>query len=456
MRDIRPNHDNDQPITGRPLLQKPAEPKRLGGSTLPVTNVHLPTERDVEWRPSPHKKREPESTAATPKRSLFFRASADGSARIGQRERTILVVLFSLLCVVVAAAIIIFLPAAHVQLTLKAAPLLIDQPLTLRTSGGDPQAIAGAVLAREVTIEDRAPVTTTQVVGVKAKGNVTIVNRASEEQKIKEGSRLITKDERVFFMLGPAIVPPQSEASVAVEAAEAGSEGNLEPQRLDFLLLPDASRRIVYGEVRETLTGGSGELVQVVGESDMNHARQHAQNAARARTEEEIKQELQSGWLLIDESWSGDIISFETPVHVTDKASDIPYKAQVRVKVMGYEKVELEERLKRTVDSQLDQEFMLFPGPISFAKTVESIDWDKGEGVMNVRVTHTTIPRLSVPALRDKLAGRSQDEAMQYLRGLPGVQNVDIKLTPFWVTRLPRISQRISVDLLPDRGPAQP
>jgi hypothetical protein len=123
------------------------------------------------------------------------------------------------------------------------------------------------------------------------------------------------------------------------------------------------------------------------------------------------------------------------------------------VRVLGYEEKVLEERLRKALNENLTREYMLFPGPLSHTATVEKIDWETGEGIVNVRVTHTTIPQLSVEALRDKLAGRTKEEATKYLQGLPSVQSVDIKLSPFWVQSIPRIHSRVNIDLQSDRQP---
>ena len=75
----------------------------------------------------------------------------------------------------------------------------------------------------------------------------------------------------------------------------------------------------------------------------------------------------------------------------------------------------LEKRLKDSLTAHMDEQYMLFPGPISYTKTVNNIDWDKSEVAISVRVTHTTIPKFSLDTLKGKLVGRQKNEAQQYL-----------------------------------------
>jgi hypothetical protein len=291
------------------------------------------------------------------------------------------------------------------------------------------------------------------MVGTKATGTVDIVNRTSEDQKIKERSRLVTKDGTLFYMTRSATVGPDSRTSVPVEAAEAGTGGNIEPQRLDFAALDAAAQSVLYGEATQAISSGAGEEVHVVREEDIERARQAAGEEAKAKVRDEVQAELPRGWALLDESWAAEVADFAPDGEVGSKQPQLAYTANVTVRVLGYEGAKLEERLTAALESRLDENYALFPGPISFSKTVKSVDWEKGEGVMVARVTHTTIPDFSLETLKQKIARRGQDEAREYLEGLPGVRSVELTLSPFWVRSIPRIENRINLEVVPERQP---
>lgn len=430
--------------------------KHFTGSAVPVTNIHIPQEQ-LSHNDADHS---PETLKQEPPRPLFASSPRAKSSyvRVGLRERRILLGFFALAITAAGIAAYIFLPTANIQLILRTAPLLVDQRLTIRSPATGEQVVPGTAFAREIQIEGTSPAAHKEIIGNKARGVARIVNRTFEEQKIKEQSRLLTKDGLLFYMLKHAIVPPAHEGSpsiveVPVEAAEAGEEGNIEPQRLDFAALDSSSRTLVYAETTELLTEGSGEEVTVVDENDLTQARAAAQGMALQQAEAAVREELAEGWTILEESWEAETVSFETDAVSGDRAPTITYQARIRVRVMGYEQTQLETTLKTALEKQLDKEFMLFPGPISYTTTVKSIDWDKAEVDSAVRITHTTIPRLSLDTLRAKLAGRTRQEAREYLEGLPGVQMATITLWPFWVHSLPRIERRIVLDLAPERQP---
>lgn len=350
-------------------------------------------------------------------------------------------------------AAIIFLPTTDIQLVLRTAPLLVDENLTLRAQGEGEGVIPGTAFFREVQVEGSQGSSGQEVIGVKTRGTVEIVNRTTQEQKIKEKSRLVTDDGTLFYMQKAAILPSgPSRVAVEVEADVAGEAGNIKPQKLYFAALDEGVRPLLYAEAPQ-LTGGSGETVQVITEKDIESARTSAGQTARQQVEPDILNELPKGWKILGESWTYEIAAFDTKAEVGQREAAIPYTARVLVRVMGYEEEALANHLRGALEKRMDKEFILFPGPLSFVSTVKNVNWEAGEAELSARVTHTTIPNIQIPTLRGKILGQAIPEAKLYLEGLPGVRSADIKAWPFWVNSIPRIESRVKLDFQSERQP---
>lgn len=447
MRDIRPGKRRDEdvfpedlPVDAKELYRRHApkqRPAKFSGARVPVSSVqHIP--------PVP-----------IPKKSSI--KASGPRMRVGQRERTALTVLAGLVLAVGALAAFIFLPKADIDLVLQTAPLLVDQELTIRAEpSSSADIIAGNIHEKTVHVEGVTPVATRELIGEKAHGTVQIVNRTTEIQRIKEQSRLVTKDGTLFYMKSHAIVPAASgntpsRVSVDVEAGEAGPKGNIAPGRLDFAALDTGAQSVVYAEATQAFTGGSGTEIPVVREGDLKQAQDAAGLAARQQVESEIRSQLPRGWAILEESWVSQAETFETDAEDGQQRDAIPYKADMNVRVISYEESVLQERLTSALEARLDAEYMLFPGPISYTKAVESVDWEKGEAIVTARVTHTTVPAFSQESLQEKLAGRTKVEAQAYLEGLRGVESVAIELWPLWVQRIPNLDARIHVNIRSNR-----
>ena len=416
-----------------------------------------PTPKPPKAKTQPAKPATTREPADLPPSKQKRKAPAGKPVRLGSRERLIIIVLILLVIVIGGLAAFIFLPKTDIRLVLRTAPLLVDETISIEAGdSSNPNAVPGTSFFREIEVVGSAPVTSTEVIGEKATGTVVLINRTFDEQDIKEQSRLVTDDGILFYMQQAVTIPAAEgstlgSATVTVEAAEAGPEGNIGEQRLNFAALDESSQSIVYGEVREPLTGGAGNLVTVVKEPDLETARTVAGEQARSEVEQDIRSELPKDWIILDESWQSEIADFATDAQVDQRTDIIPYTARATVRVIGYEAKALEDVLRASLESRVEDEFMLFPGPISFTNTVDEVNWETGTATISTRVTHSTIPDLSLETLKAKLSGRSEDEASQYLQGLPGVRAVNITLWPFWATSIPRIDARINLDLEPER-----
>lgn len=449
MRDIRPVPRQGKPAfdshTPPQVRGAPPKPPRFTGEKVPVSTIHVDP---------------PLNSASTskPKRALFYKRDVTtklAKLRVGQRERYVLLGIFGLVILAAVLAAAIFLPSASIQLIVRTAPLLVEQPLIIRahTTANSDKIVPGSVFFRELHIEGESPVGSTEVIGTKAAGVVTIVNRTLDEQKILGQSRLVTKDDQLFYLTRPVTVAGNSQASVEVEAAEAGVEGNIEPQRLDFAALPAASQRVVYAEVPQKLSGGTGEVVPVVKDEDLAQAKDAAAAQARDKVTEDIRQELPEGWVILEESWTVETPELDTQAAVGDRRPAIPYTGRAIVRVLGYERATLDTYLEAALNEKLSQDFMLFPGPIAYTLSIDQVNWETAEAMIHTRVTHTTLPKISLDALRDKLAGRSKEDARSYLEGLSGIRSAKVELWPFWVNSVPRIHKRINIDLTPEQQP---
>ena len=442
----------------RDIKPKNSRPRRLPGRSVPLTHI------------TPEAPAQPERPAAVPRpakakpaqptpRSRTITPTKRQAPRLGARERSIVLGLLLIAVLTAGLAAWLFLPTVSIEIVLRTAPLLVDEEVTVRADGTEiVSVVPGTSFFRETEVTGTAPVASTEIVGSKATGTVRLINRTFDEQTIKARSRLVTDNDELFFMTESATIPAASggtlaSATVAVEAAAAGPDGNVESGRLNFVALDEASRTLVYAEVVQPLSGGSGEVVSVVREADLTAARDAAADQARAAVEHGVTDELPGEWSILAESWELELLDFSTDAADGDQRADIPYTARVSARVIGFEQAALEAVLEQALKSRLEEGFMLFPGPISFTKTVKEVDWESGEAIVSARVTHTTIPELSLDTLREKLTSRSATEARTYLEGLPGVQSVNLTTWPFWANHIPRIQNRISIDLQPERQP---
>lgn len=490
MRDIRPHQPNKsefdfyevtdipkrklsgqpiQPAAKKPYLRHPSHqpnPAPSRGEKTPLRPIPSQIEDDYMSKQENYSRTHvPVASLSVPKktpanetpgdsRPMFARPKTVRTTRVrlGKNERAITLSFIALALVVTLIAAVLFLPTANISMQLKTAPLLLNEEIVIGTNNND-SAVPGTAFLREIKIAGTHKVANSENIGVKSTGVVNIINRTGETQKIKENSRLVTSQGSLFYMKKHAIVPPNSSVPVDIEAAEPGSAGNIEPQKLYFAALDETAKNILFAENTRPFTGGKSDLISIVADSDFDLAKQSAVASSLSQAEKEIRADLPGNWIILEESWRSDISDFQPSAKAGEKIPEFSYTARASVKVIGYDKTILEEKLRQSLETKLDPNYMLFPGPISYTQNVKNVNWDDASAELSLRITHTTIPSLSLDTLKEKMTGRSINEAKEYLEGLPAIKTASIELWPFWINTIPRIEKRISIDLLPEKTP---
>lgn len=440
MRDIRPhrNTGGSQPPPEPPQAHRPQP--RLRGQSVPVTAIHVPTAK------VPQRTHEMESSPGSARH-----------ARLGGREKIIALVFLGLVILAAGLAAFVFLPTANVSLVLRTSPLLVEEELTIQEDGApNSTSIDGRFFSEEIAISETYHVSGRKTVGEKATGTVDLINKSFDTQSLKEHSRLANADGKIFYITRGVTLPAAQATApvrvpVAVEAAEAGDEYNGVTGRLDFVALDEAARTFIFAEVSVAPAGGSGEQVAVVTADDISAAREAAAASAQTILAETVQAKIPSHWKLLGDGAHNKVLTFTANGAEGDELQTLDYTAQIQSRVIAYDESAVVEKIQSSLQAHVAAENILFPGPVSYDIVTPAIEDGATEVTIKVRTTHKTVPRVSIPSIRETLAGKSVEDAHAYVGGIPGVRSATIELTPRWLQSIPRIERRITVELLPEQ-----
>jgi hypothetical protein len=68
-----------------------------------------------------------------------------------------------------------------------------------------------------------------------------------------------------------------------------------------------------------------------------------------------------------------------------------------------------------------------------------------GDIKVNLQTTVTAGPQLDKEAIKKEVAGKKKGDAADVIQKRPGIKEVQIKYSPFWVTSTPRKTSKITV-----------
>ncbi|MBP7006237.1 hypothetical protein KBB27_03895 [Patescibacteria group bacterium] len=391
---------------------------------------------------------------------------------------------------------------ATVDVHVRRTPVRTDDPVTvtLRPSGGTQ--IAGRVLhlpirktqAFEVRgVADTAPTATTSSQPVTpaapivpsstspstqnaqatayAKGQITITNNYSKSQTLVERTRFVTEDGKLFRLDQRVTIPAGGHVSAAITADQPGSTYAITPAKLTIPGLWIDLQKLIYGESTEVFTMATSSRVggtapapspaPVITPAPIPSGdrrvvtQQNIDDAYQALTDQVVDQAKRTLAASVTDARFNGAAYF---VNYTDKSVTVKpgqvantFTAQVDIEVIGvfYSDEDMQGLIRSKLREHLPdgQEFL----PLNeqdFIYTLETVD--KNNESAQLRVIANAEYRLTqnTPALNPgTIAGKSKDEAIQILKGIDGVDSVDITLQPGWTGKIPRLTDHIKMEI---------
>lgn len=348
-----------------------------------------------------------------------------------------------------ASVVLFVLPRAWITVHVSAEPLVTDVAFFLDTSATIPMAEGGVLPARHLNVEESVerefPIETFQERGNRAAGSVNLVNATDTVQGIKAGTRLISRTGVVVRIQRGVIVPKQGRVSVPVRADQGGVSGNLSPQRLTIPGLAPSAQSVLFAENATALSGGSTQRVRVLTEEDLFRATQalRADAEARLRAKLQVQQParerpLGSGALLErSELLRTNVEVLETSPALGAEGEVVRVRARVSAEALTTTLDTLKQFLKDFLRTRAGpQKDITLDGDLHDLRVV-SVNWSTRRVELSLHVETTVLPDLLQTELRARLAGQTPESAEELLKGLSGVREATVILSPVWVRRIP-------------------
>ncbi len=323
--------------------------------------------------------------------------------------------------------------------------------------------------------------------GVNAQGFITIISNSKDEWPLKKETRFQTEDGLVFRIKEGVFVPPKSIDEEGVEspgtytaAVEAdpfdlydhpiGERGNIGPSKFIIPGLSEFNQKLLWGESNDSMEGGVTRYQRVVEEEDIESAKKQIQDNLTLMAREDLNTHIEdmnrlnhTNLELMDDQryLKTDLqelrISDDLEGSLRDKFEIF---AQVEAKGVAYDFDQLFAILKKELKTRTHPDMQIRddsirPESISF----EHVEEDEVLGQIKITVTIKGIQEFVIDSslqaglrfsnkVKERVVGLSVEEAESYIGNLPEVNEVEIKLWPIWLSKIPRISDNIEVKLM--------
>ncbi len=316
------------------------------------------------------------------------------------------------------------------------------------------------------------------VAAAKAKGTVVITNKYTKDQPLITNTRLLSKDGVLFRTQKTVTVPAGGEVTVDVLADEDGAKGNVGATTFEVVALWAGLKDKIYATSSAAMTGGadasdgSGTTTTTtpaaaatddsddanavtVTQNDIANARTQLRadlfTKATERFEAEMteRDELKDLGYLVKTPIVTKTISDSRSADAGSKATTLTFTENVTVASVALDETALkawiaEEIAAQSPTSENAEEINLDDVTI----TLSDLNDTGTDGTITVSITLKNTLAADNPKIApSKLTGKTAAEVQEYLLSFEEVKTVDVKISPFWASRTPSLSQNITVDL---------
>ena len=255
------------------------------------------------------------------------------------------------------------------------------------------------------------------------------------------GVTFITTDSMSFgYNGGAGSCVNYKSNSVPITAQAAGTKYNLSSATFSIAGHSDMSGT-------GSTSGGTDNVIKVVQQSDIDNAKQKLTTSSETDSvKTALKQQLkQDGQYALPDTFDAGEPTVTSSSNVGDQADNVTVTAIFTYTMYGTEKDNLDTLLNDDIKGQVDtsKETILTNGlDKAQVRVIASTPTTKK---INLQTTGTVGPELHLDDLKKQSAGKKSGEVIPMIKNLPGVTDVNVHLSPFWVSSVPKNTDKISI-----------
>lgn len=352
---------------------------------------------------------------------------------------------------VVGSLAFIYLPAATITISPAQSSKTVEQTILLSSTAQEPDFIKFILPAKTV----EKTITSTKsfqrqgaTVEDFARGTVTLTNNSNDEQRLVAKTHLRHEGSGSMFLIQDRVaIPPQSKIDVAVAAEQKGAGGNVDAGKFIVDRLPESAQALVYGTSVLPMSGGLS-VATPLSEEELQQATTSLENEVRQRALGELTAET-GGAALRPELVTVTTEDKQISAQAGSTAQSFTITATLKAHGFIADDNDLLGltllALRAKADS--DQEFVSHD-PSSFKITVTRADFARNQANIDCSLRGTFAHSLNSTAFATQnLAGLSKAEVVDHFKQIDGVGDVQVALSPFWVTTIPSRADAVKVEI---------
>lgn len=289
--------------------------------------------------------------------------------------------------------------------------------------------------------------------GTKASGTVTFTQCSDNDITIPAGTA-VSAGGMNFMTANKVTVEPSSTrrgscqadypASVTVNAQNNGDQYNIGPQSYQVAGMSNVKAS------GSQMAGGTSKMATVATQSDIQAAIDKATQANNADAAKKSLKEQLGDAIVIDQSFKADTSGVKPNVQPDQDFGDTKpaVAGAASYTMMGIAKSELDKYLttyfEREIDGTANQKvYDNGRSKVAFSNVIIGED---GSATAVISTNGKLGPKIDDAAIREFAKDKEYGAIQSHIESVNGVDSVDIKFSPFWVSKAPNDINKIKVE----------
>ncbi len=231
--------------------------------------------------------------------------------------------------------------------------------------------------------------------------------------------------------------------SVDVLAAQNGEQYNIE----DGKTFNVAGFSSVDGENDDNFSGGTTKLVKIVSQKDIDDAVGRINSRQGTVATDELKAAFEAeGLLPLEETLvTGEAKIVSNPA-VDKEATEFTVTSETTYTMLGVQRDDLAEVIKSDIEDEVDlsKQVIINDGIDDSIMRINN-NTTPGQAFISFRTSVTAGPEIDEQDIKDNAIGKKRGEIENYVESIPGVQEVEVTYSPFWVFSTPKAAKKITI-----------
>ena len=360
---------------------------------------------------------------------------------------------------------IFVLPKATIVVKTTSVPVSAEFSLTTSDSAAALDQEKGIIPAQlktaEQTVSQSVSATGQQNQGEKASGTVSLKNCSANDVTVPAGTGVTTSgltyitqsstqlDSGNFDILGNCKSTGSHVKSVGVVSQTGGAKYNIGPTS-SFCVqgYTCSSTNGLTGSSSGSMSGGTDNIITIVTQSDLDKVKQQITAESSDQFSKQFTEQLDKEGLYVVSSTLklGDPVTTATP-GVGQPASTTNVTVKVKYTVIVVTKDDLKKAVTDKLNEQMDKSKQkLSTDDVLKGITVEATNQQAPAVVtLDISQTTTAVPIIDIETVKKQSAGQKTSTIKAALTEVAGVEDVEVHLSPFWVSKAPKNGGKITV-----------